>query len=142
MYAKHLAWLHAAPKQYKNDTTPLSRCEYLSKEDPLNTLPYADQYLIKCFHLNGVCSSNGMNIISLNWRDIKSFSNQSLYELSGWESEQIIKMSNDYCSMYSKANELLCPAPFDLTITDKDALERQRDLVNDKLSAILGVSNK
>ena len=132
-----MAWLHAAPKQFKNDNDPKPRVNILSEDDPTRQLPHADSYLIKCFDLMGQCSTNGMGATALTWSDVESFSNRSGYDLNGWESEQIIMMSRKYCSMYQQSKELGYPPPYSAAASDKDARQKARDIVNARFLAML-----
>lgn len=137
-----MAWLQAAPKRHKNDSDPTSRVESLSDDNPAKTLPEADRYLVKCFHLSGVCLSNGMGTTALTWAEIDSFVNRSGYPINGWESEQIILMSRAYVNYSHKAKEINCPSPFNLAASDDDAMEANRKIVNDRFMAMVNAMEK
>ena len=71
-----------------------------------------------------------MGTIPISWVELKSFSDQSGYKLNGWESEQVIQMSRDYCSMSSKASEPNCPPPYKEGLTTDEARQLMRERVN------------
>jgi len=127
-----LAWLHAAPKQYTKQENPKSRIDTLTKDHPAKCLPEINGYLSICFQLSGVCLTGSMGVIPLTWLEIKAFSQQSGYHLSGWESEQIFKMSSSYCQMACKAKELGCPPPYSEGFDDEDQLQKMRERVNNQ----------
>jgi len=78
--------------------------------------------------------SGSMGRAPLTWSEVKSFSDQSGYMLSGWESEQLINMSREYCYMAHDADEIDCPAPYRSDIKDdNDALQRMRENVDKQL---------
>lgn len=70
-----------------------------------------------------------MGATPLTWCELNSFINTSGYPLNGWEAEQIIKMSRDYCYMLSKAKELGYPAPYSEGFDDEDSKQAMRDRV-------------
>lgn len=137
-----MAWLQAAPKRHNKDDNPLSRYESLGDDNPANSLPEADGYIVKCFRLIDVCSSSGMGITALTWLEVNSFSTCSGYPLTGWESEQIILMSRAYVNYSHKAKEANCPSPFNLAANDDDAMEANRKIVNDRFLAMIGAEDK
>jgi hypothetical protein len=125
-----LAWLHSAPQINKSDKAHKSRISKLEDDHPAKQLPESDLYLTLCFGLLGYCLSNGMGTSPISWVELKAFSDQSGYHLNGWQSEQIIQMSRDYCSMSVKASEQSCPAPYREGVTDEESKQLMRDRVN------------
>lgn len=72
-------------------------------------------------------SSSGMGATPLTWVELDAFISRSGYHLTGFEAEQIMRMSRDYCSFSHRAKELGCPPPYSEAITDdEDALEKMR----------------
>lgn len=124
-----MAWLHSAPSTSNKDENPKSRLSKLPEEHPSRKLPEVDYYLSMCFELSGFCLSGSMGAIPLTWSEISSFINTSGYSLNGWESEQVIKMSRDYCYMLSKAKTLGYPAPYSEGFDDEDKRQAMRDRV-------------
>lgn len=124
-----MAWLHSAPKKNNKDESPKSRLSTLPKEHASRRLPEADSYLTKCFELSGFCLSGSMGAVPLTWSEVGSFSMLSGYQLNGWQSEQIIKMSRDYCYMLSKAKLLGYPSPYQEGYHDEDEKQKMRDRV-------------
>lgn len=71
-----------------------------------------------------------MGAIPLTWSEVGSFNDNSGYQLNGWQSEQIINMSRDYCYTLSKAKELGYPAPYSEGFDDEDSRQAMRDRVS------------
>ena len=71
-----------------------------------------------------------MGAIPLTWSEVHSFIKSSGYPLNGFEAEQIIKMSRDYCCMLSKAKKLGYPAPYSEGFDDEDKRQAMRDRVS------------
>ena len=88
--------------------------------------------MIAVFESTGCFVNTGMGVMPISWLEMDAFLNRSGYVLSGWESEQIIKMSKLYCSMLIEGKELSCPAPYNLAATDETALEKNRAIVAEK----------
>jgi hypothetical protein len=84
----------------------------------------------------GVCSSGGMSIAALTWSDVKSFCDQSAYRLSGWQSEQVVLMSRDYCSMAHQAKKLDCLSPYNEAANSEEAMQTTRNLVAEQFAAM------
>lgn len=124
-----MSWLHAAQKGHDKDENTQSRYDSLDDDDPLKSLPDINVYIKSCFHLTGICSSNDMGIIPISWVELNSFINCSAYPLTGWESEQIIMMSRDYCSMHVKAQKIRCAAPYLENMDEEERLQANRDRV-------------
>lgn len=125
-----MAWLHGAPKQYAKQENPKSRLSNLTDDHPAKCLPEINGFLSLCFQLSGFCLNGSMGSIPFTWSEIKSFSDQSGYKLSGWESEQIILMSRSYCYMATKAKELGCPPPYQEGVSDEEEVQKMRDRVS------------
>lgn len=70
-----------------------------------------------------------MGATPLTWSEINSFVNCSGYKLSGWEAEQLIMMSRDYCGYLDKAKKFHCPPPYQEGISDEEAVEAMRERV-------------
>lgn len=70
-------------------------------------MPDVDLFIVNCFHGVGRCLSGGMAVVSITWQELKSYSELSGYDLTPWESEQIINMSREYCSWLSKKDPLI-----------------------------------
>lgn len=70
-----------------------------------------------------------MGSVPLTWTEINAFINTSGYTLNGFDSEQLIKMSRDYCYMLSKAKELGYPPPYQEGFDDEDLKQQMRDRV-------------
>jgi len=124
-----LAWLHSAPKQNNKDESPKSRLSTLDKENPARRLPEVDSYLSMCFELSGFCLMGAMGAIPLTWSEVNSFAHGSGYQLTGWQSEHLIKMSRDYCYMLSKGADVNCPAPYQEGYNAEDMKQKMRDKV-------------
>lgn len=124
-----MAWLHSAPKRHKNDDSPKSRLSLLDDDHPARRLPEANEFITKCFGMSGMFVSNGMGITPISWMELKAFNDLSGYELTGWESEQIIEMSRTFCYMNNKAQKLGCPAPYLENIDSYDNKQAIRDKV-------------
>ena len=130
-----MAWLCASPKKIEKVSRPKIRLDTLKKDSTALSLPDAPPYIVKCFDLLGRCSNRGMGRSPFSWLEIESFSNQSGYKLTGWESEQLIKMSREYCNMSSEAEDIDCLPPYrEGSISDdKGDLQRMRDNVDKQL---------
>lgn len=126
-----MAWLHSAPSKNNKGETAKSRLSTLPDNHQSKKLPEVDYYLSMCFELSGFCLSGSMGVMPLTWSEIDSFNNSSGYPLNGWQSEQLIKMSRDYCYMLSKAKELGYPSPYQegYDEDDEDAKQAMRDRV-------------
>lgn len=122
---------------HKSDKNPKSRVSTLEDGHPAKQIPDSDLYLTLCFGLLGYCSSSGMGASPISWVELKAFSDQSGYRLNGWESEQIIQMSREYCSMSIKAKELNCPAPYRDGLTTEEEKQIMRDRVNKQLDSFI-----
>lgn len=127
-----MAWLHSAPKLHEKDANPKSRVNTLPDDSHSRRLPEANSYLTLCFELSGFCLSGSMSAVPLTWCEIDAFVRRSGYHLNGWESEQIIKMSNSYCNMLSKAKSIDCPAPYIEGYDSDEAIEQMRKRVNEQ----------
>lgn len=122
---------------HKNDKKPKSRISKLEDDHPAKKIPESSLYLTLCFGLLGYCSNNGMGTIPISWIEIKAFSDQSGYKLNGWESEQVIQMSREYCSMSTKASEPNCPPPYKEGVTNEESRQIMRNRVNKQLDNFL-----
>lgn len=107
----------------------------LEEDNPAKSLPEINEYLSLCFQLSGMYGGNGMGCVPLSWAEIKAFSEQAAYPLTGWESEQLILMSRSYCSMAHKGTELGCPAPYQEGISDEEVEQSMRDKVTKQWEA-------
>ena len=126
-----MAWLYAAPKQHEKDENPQSRVKTLDKTSPANALPEADPFIEKCFYLSGMFLSGGMAIMPLTWVEMAAFIKTSGYKLNGWEAEQVIMMSREYCSFSHKAQKKGCAPPFSKGIELTD-IQLMRENVSKK----------
>ena len=126
-----MAWLHAAPKRNDKDDKPPSRFKTLKDGDPLKDLPEINEYYAICFQLSGMFLTGAMGIIPLTWAELDSFVSRSAYPLSGFEAENIITMSREYCNFSHKAKELGCAPPYNNNslYNDEDSLDAMRDKV-------------
>ena len=133
-----LAWLHSAPKTHEKETKPAARIKSLSKDDQAMHFPETDEHITKCFNLMGICTNGGMGILAITWSDIWYFCEKSAYQLNGWESEQIVIMSNAYVSMYNKAtSNINCKPPYRQSETKEEELQRDRDIIGAKMLMVL-----
>ena len=137
LYAKQLAWLSSAPKLSDKDEDPKPRINNLKEGSTAGELPGALPFLVMCFGKIGKCMKDRSPI---TWGEIESFSKQSGYKLNGWESEQLIEMSRDFCSMLYKADDLKCPPPYraDFDESDEDAVKAMNENVNKQLDQLFG----
>lgn len=124
-----MAWLHSAPKKHDKDSNPKPRFHSLPVGHQARALPEINDYMSLCFELSGYCLNGSMGAIPLTWSEVDSFCNRSGYSLQGWETEQLIQMSRDYCYMLSKGAKIGCPPPYQEGISDEDALQQMRDRV-------------
>ena len=124
-----MAWLNSAPKLSKSDKEPKPRSQTLADESPNKRLPEANEYLVDCFNLIGRCSQGGMGPTPLSWIEVESFSKASGYRLNGWQAEQLVMMSREYCSMLHKAKELHCPPPYSEGLTKEEEIQEMRERV-------------
>jgi hypothetical protein len=121
-----LAWLKAAPKRHDKEENPLPRLSTLPKNDPLRELPEVDDYLLLCFTLSGMYSTTGFGLTKLSWTEVRNFSLQSGYSLTGWESEVLINMSQSFCGSYAESSKLHTPPPFSTYSKDEDTIAVMR----------------
>lgn len=77
----------------------------------------------------------------LTWKELEAFTNKSGYTLDGWQSEQIIMMSRDYCNFLHKAKDTHCPAPYQEYFDDVDPMDEIRKRVDDSWPAMLRFFN-
>lgn len=125
-----MAWLHSAPKLHEKDKEPKVRLKTLSEDSPARVLPEANDFITSCFEMLGLCLNGSMGSIPLTWSEVNAFCNSSGYKLNGWESEQLIKMSRDYCYMLSKGKSVDCPAPYQKGFDTEEELKVMRERVN------------
>lgn len=104
LYARHLAWLRATPKQLdgKRGVAPIKA--YLPT-DPAFKMPEADRIMVDAFHRIGESKSNGMGLSPIGWVDVDAFCNRSGYELGKFECNLLVDMSRAYCSAYYQYND-------------------------------------
>jgi len=135
-----LAWLCSAPKRSEKDDNPKPRINSLKEGSTAGNLPDALPFLVMCFDLIGRCKSAGMGRVPVGWTDVDSFCNRSGYDLTGWESEQLIKMSADFCYMLHKAGDLQCPPPYRESVDedDTDTIQEIHKNVDRKLDQLFG----
>jgi hypothetical protein len=81
-------------------------------------------HLQALFFRSGQCSQTGYGLIPLSWQEIQSFIEVNELELTLFEKQMLRKMSEAYCSEYSKAKDIRCPAPY--------TPERKEDEVEDE----------
>lgn len=99
-------------------------------------MPDIDEYIKKCFELLGRCLNIGMGHIYLTWKELEAFTNKSCYDLNGWESEQIIMMSRNYCNFLQKAKDPNCSSPYSEHSDDFDEVEDMRERVDSTWDSI------
>ncbi len=75
--------------------------------------------------------TGAMGIIPLTWVELDAFISRSGYPLSGFEAENIITMSREYCNFSHKAKELGCAPPYNsgVSFNDDNSLDAMREKV-------------
>ncbi len=129
LFARQLSWLNAAPKQHEKDNDPKQRIETLGNSK-LNCLPDADRFIVCCFIECGVCLSGGMGISPITWTELNNYIKCSKTNISGYESELIIKMSREYCNFSHKAQKKSCLAPYLENYESEDEIVKRRKIVS------------
>ena len=110
----------------------------LSEDSPAMVLPDTDEYMTMCFRLSGIHFTGSTSLsgstpaVPLTWTEVDSFCNRSGYQLTGWESEQIINMSRSYCYTLSKSSDINYPAPYQEGFDSEDSIEQMRKRVADQ----------
>lgn len=129
MYAEHLAWLQATPTHENNKIKSVPRINSMNDDNVYKQLPKADEFIIMCFHLLDVCRS-GDSLTPFTWTDVRDFNLQSGYNLDGWQSEQLVKMSRYFCSFFNKAKDVNCTPPYFAFANSSDEMKaKQRAIV-------------
>lgn len=78
----------------------------------LPDIPSAFGYLLGYFYLSGQATQTGMGLVPLSWQEIKAFREENELEITLWERELLKKMSEAYCTEYSRASDPKRPAPY------------------------------
>lgn len=126
-----MAWLQAAPKRQEGSKIqPQSPAEKYPDNDPIFTMPPADEYITACFKMIGVCKNSGMGVSAIDYSDLKAFIDVSGFELTSWQAEQVISMSRTYCSSYSKyTNSEKQFAPYQKVLTASEREIRNKNIM-------------
>ena len=77
------------------------------------------EYLVSNWTDCGLFCVGMGGIEPLSWSEINSYSD-NVGGLDGWERKQIRKMSEAFVSFKAKADNMGCPAPFRVEMTDED----------------------
>jgi hypothetical protein len=85
----------------------------------------------------GPVNNGGMGQSPLSWTDIKTWSDMTGVEVSGWEGATIRRLSSSYLSEYQQAKDPSRPAPYSPNIT-----EHGREQVSNKIGSIFGAMIK
>ena len=105
-------------------------------DHPHLKLPEIDDcdHVIQWFFESGMGMSGANGLIALTWQELKSFSDLSGANLSGWESETLINMSRAYTGSYHRSQEPDSPAPW---VDDSpETVEQMRANVSAKFKAL------
>lgn len=69
-------------------------------------MPYADEFIVGCWHEIGLCGSGGYGMTPLTYQEVKAYSDLVI-ELTPFEASALIKMSKAYISEQSLATKEL-----------------------------------
>lgn len=130
LYARHLAWLHATPRDDKK-----SRKEQLESSTArahLLELPEVGVagYLLTLWWEAGTVSKNAGGIDGLTWTEIESWVRTVELDLSLWEKLTIKSISDAYANEYSLGSDKDRPAPYCSLPLDFDRNEMGKQVVN------------
>lgn len=74
--------------------------------------PTGVEYLVGHFFMSGQCLQTGQGIAPLSYQEIKAYNELTDAEMLTWEVKILKKMSDAYCSEYSRASDPNRPAPY------------------------------
>lgn len=74
--------------------------------------PTGVDYLVGHFFSSGQCLQTGQGLVPLSYQEIKAYDELTDAELLTWEVRILKKMSDAYCSEYSRASDPNRPAPY------------------------------
>lgn len=77
-------------------------------------------YLLGLFFRSRQAKSTGMGLVSLDWSDIRAFRMENNLDLSVWEREVILSMSEAYVSEYYKASDPQHKPPYALEVETEE----------------------
>lgn len=125
-----MGWYGATPTEQKQ-----SRLEALKSGDDNEAqaeaiMPEIDpacSSLLELFFHSGQATSTGMGLIPLDWEKLRAWRLENKLELSIWEKETIIKMSEAYCAEYSRATDPQRPAPYSPE-KEEDEIDEEAEL--------------
>lgn len=80
----------------------------------------AFDYLKGLFFDMGQASPSGMGMIPIDWDKLRSWRLENHLTLTIWEKETLIKMSEAYCSEYSRASDPNRQQPYQRNIEELD----------------------
>lgn len=69
-------------------------------------------YLRELFFLYGQCMQSGHGLLPITWQELEAFIHLNELDLMIWEKRILKRMSDAYCSEYSRASNPKRPAPF------------------------------
>ncbi len=120
----HLGWLNAPQESRDN----VSRAEDFGDGHPICKLPDADQLIVSHFRKVGPCIGFGMGAVAVTWQELKAYSELSKSSLTAWEAEQVIMMSQLYCSYLQKGKKP-CEPPYQREF-DEDDIAAQNESIS------------
>ena len=140
LYAEHLGWLHATPKNKgdklkgKSESKPVSRARALPGNSIYLRMPEvgAGKYIVDLWYEVGNCKSGAMSLAPVDWVDLAAY--MSFSGINKTEALIIIGMSKEYVSAINRYEDASLPAPYCL---DKAVAKQQmRDRVSNQFKAL------
>lgn len=123
-----MGWLNA-PQDGRDNK---SRIQDFGDTHPICKLPEADPLLVSHFRKVGPCMGTGMGAFALTWQELKAYSEMSKSNLTAWEADQIMMMSQLYCNYLSIGKKPSLP-PYEREFNEED-LKNQNEAVNKMLA--------
>jgi len=132
VYASPLGWLNA-PQDGRDNK---SRYDDFGDSHPICKLPEADPLLVSHFRKVGPCMGQGMGAFPVTWQELKAYSDMSGSNLTAWEADQVMMMSQLYCS-YLNIGKKPCKPPYEREFDDEDIQN-----MNESIGKILEAEEK
>ena len=123
-----MGWLNA-PQDGRDNK---SRFDDFGDNHPICKLPESDPILISHFRRVGPCLGVGMGAFAVTNQELIAYSIGTKSNLTGWEFDQIIMMSQLYCN-YLQIGKKPCKPPYEREFDDED-IAAQNESINKMLA--------
>lgn len=142
MFCRQLAWLGATPDKAKQSRLEMINAGISLAQQPTDSNLLEDQpvvirvpsevslpevspvvsHLKELFFHYGQCMQSGQGLLPITWQELEAFIRLNQYDMMLWEIRILKRMSDAYCSEYSRAGDPNRPAPY---MPDKEEDEEQ-----------------